>query len=254
MNILSRVASGVARVFARRTVETRDPTESRAPFTRPLSGVRVTPDTAITVAAVWACLRYLSQTVAVLPWRVMLDDEKGPVVQSTHHVDKLLHVAPNPEWTPFQWVETLVHWALRYGNGYAEIARDSIGRPTALWPLHPDRVEAQRDEQGNLVYRVSNGTAPDTILAAADMFHIRGFGDGVVGVNVMEYAAEFDRLGEGRADVRRRLLRQRHERCRGHRERQAGRREGDAARAGRLQEAVRRRAQRRQVADARTRA
>jgi hypothetical protein len=44
---------------------------------RTMAGVAITPDTAVTVAAVWACLRYLSQTVAVLPWHVMRDGKNG---------------------------------------------------------------------------------------------------------------------------------------------------------------------------------
>lgn len=44
---------------------------------RTLAGVPITPDNAVTVATVWACLRYLSQTVAVLPWHVMRDGARG---------------------------------------------------------------------------------------------------------------------------------------------------------------------------------
>jgi len=90
-----------------------------------------------------------------------------------------------------QFRETLTHWALRYGNGYAEIERDIIGRAIALWPIHPDRVEVCRDvETGELVYEVSSDAGRKVELPAMDVFHIRGFGDGPVGVNVMEYAAQ----------------------------------------------------------------
>lgn len=176
----------------RRTIEPREPDDVRIPHSgRTLAGTVITPDTAVTVPAVWACLRYLSQTVSVLPWRVMRETESGGEHWRTHPVDWLLRKRPNPEWSAFQFRETLTHWALRWGNGYAEIERDAIGRPVALWPIHPERVEVNRDlGTGRLVYEVSNGTGGKVDLDQMDVFHIRGFGEGPVGVNVISYAAE----------------------------------------------------------------
>lgn len=176
---------------------------SRVPSSvRTIAGVPITPDTAVTVAAVWACLRYLSQTVAVLPWHVMLRGARGGEIAATHPIDWMLSHRPSTEWSSFQFRETLTHWALRWGNGYAEIEPDSLGRPFALWPLHPDRVtvcratEAEVDTHGveialgDLYYEVSNSAGLKTVLSAARMFHIRGFGEGPVGVNVIAYAAQ----------------------------------------------------------------
>ena len=179
-------------ILARLTREPRHLEVNRvASSARTLAGVTVTPDTAVTVPAVWACLRYLSQTVAGLPWHVMLDGKRGAEVKRSHHVDWLLNKRPNPEWSPFQFRETLTHWALRWGNGYAEIERDQIGRPFALWPIHPDRVSVCRDaETGGLYYEVHNGVGGAIEIDPADMFHVRGFGEGPVGVNVIHYAAQ----------------------------------------------------------------
>jgi len=188
----------------RLTTEPRSPDAGRVPATlATLAGVTVTPDTAVTVPVVWACLRYLSQTCAVLPWHVMAYMAgKGAVIQERHPVDRLIAKRPSPEWSSFQFRETLCHWALRWGNGYAEIEPDQIGRPYALWPVHPERVtvcratEAERDAYGNeiaggaLYYQIANGSGGQTVLAAGAMFHLRGFGEGPVGVNVIHYAAQ----------------------------------------------------------------
>lgn len=171
----------------RRAAEPRYVETARIPYEKIAAGVRVDADTALTVSAVWACLRYLSQTVAVLPWHVMKDQDGGGTVAGSHPVNWLVWKRPNPEWSSLQFRETLTHWALRHGNGHAEIERDSIGRPLALWPIHPDRVQHMRPEGGGpLFYRIDGKTD----LAASDVFHIRGFGEGPVGVNVMEYAAQ----------------------------------------------------------------
>jgi phage portal protein BeeE len=114
----------------------------------------------------------------------------------------VLYKRPNPEWSSLQFRETMTHWALRWGNGLAEIEPDDFGRPYALWPIHPERVHYCRSDQGGtstsgddiapgeLYYEVTNGSADKTIIAAKRMFHVRGFGDGPVGVNVIHYAAQ----------------------------------------------------------------
>lgn len=191
LEIFSRLAERIR--AARRTSEplTRPSDPRVRPVVRTVAGVNITPDTAITVPAVWACLRYLSQTVAMLPWRVMQETPSGGVLSPTHRVDWLIRKRPAPEWSSFQWRETLTHWALRWGNGYAEIERDAAGRPLWLHPIHPERVEVSRDRvTGQLVYQINNGTAGIAYLGMMDVFHVRGFGEGPVGVNVMDYAAQ----------------------------------------------------------------
>jgi len=178
---------------ARRTQDPNYPDTRRVPYTgRTQAGVFVTPDTAVTVPAVWACLRYLSQTVAMLPWHAMQKAGNGGTeIAEMHPINWMLWKRPSPEWSSFQFRETLTHWALRWGNGYAEIERDIVGRPIALHPIHPERVEVCRDrETGRLYYDVNNGTGGTVRLDPMDVFHIRGFGEGPVGVNVMAYAAE----------------------------------------------------------------
>ncbi|MCP1832821.1 phage portal protein [Bradyrhizobium sp. USDA 4545] len=190
-------------ILSRMTTEYRHPHTNRvANPGRTLAGVAVTPDTAITIATVWACIRYLSQTVAVLPWHVKKDGKNGPEVQSSHGVDYLLWKRPSKEWSSFQYRETLIHWALRWGNGIAEIEPDQLGRPYAMWPVHPDRTQFCRADEpeldaygtlieaGDLFYEIRDGIGGTTTLAAPNVFHLRGFGEGPVGVNVMNYAAQ----------------------------------------------------------------
>jgi HK97 family phage portal protein len=199
----SGFADGLRGIAARVSREPDHPGSSRIGYSgRTSAGVLITPENCITISAVWACLRYLSQTVAVLPWHVRKPVEDGSEEAPSHPIDYLINKRPNPEWSSFQFRETLLHWALRRGNGYAEIEPDNFGRPYALWPVHPERVDpcisdgagvdayghAIRD--GELFYEVSNGVGEKTILSQSRMYHLRGFGDAPVGVNVVAYAAE----------------------------------------------------------------
>ncbi len=194
--MLEGLRNGMARGFEilaqRVSTEPRYP-ESRRIGTSPrtIAGTFITPDSSLKTSACWAATRWLTQSVSVGPWHAFLKVEAGAQVQENNPVDWLLYKRPNLEWSSFQFRETLTHWALRWGNGYAEIERDTVGRPIGLWPIHPDRVSVCRDpETGRLYYEVTNGSGGKVELDMMDMFHIRGFGEGVVGLNVIEYAAQ----------------------------------------------------------------
>jgi len=178
-----------SRLFNRSTVDGQ-PRGSRLFFLgKTASGVRVTPETALANSVVWACIRYLSSTVAQLPCHVMRDGKNGAERMNAHPVDWLLSKRPCPDLGSFNWRQAMLGNALRYGNAYAEIERDMRGLPIALWILHPDRVCVRRGDDGQLVYEVWNPTG-NVLIPAMDMFHLRGFGDGPVGYNVVEYAAQ----------------------------------------------------------------
>lgn len=193
----------LAAIFARKTTETQDPEANRIPWApRTTAGVYVNEDNMLTVSAAWASVRYISQTVAVGPWHVMQTIKGGGIVAERHPVEGVLYWRPSPEYSSRQFREQLTHWALRWGNGYAEIEPDQVGRPIALHPIHPERVDVCRaiedtyDSYGDLIrvgelyYEVNNGTYGTTYLSAKRIFHIRGLGDGPVGMSVAQYAAQ----------------------------------------------------------------
>lgn len=171
-------------------IKPENPATSRVIHTgRTSAGIYVTADTALRNATVWACVQYLTRSVAQLPWRVMIEKGTGGDVARTHPVDYLLHKRPCAEMSAFSWRQAMLGQALLRGNAYAEIQWDNRGLAYALWPIHPDRVAVKRDEAGNLIYEVWGKTGT-TVLAAKDVFHIRGYGDGPVGYGVVEYAAQ----------------------------------------------------------------
>lgn len=182
------------RMFARQTRPADDVHPGRIIVPRmSQAGVPVDAETALKNAVVWACIRYLTNAIAQLPWRVLREEADGDRVPMPRHpVDWLLHRRPCGEMGAFTWRQTMLGNALRYGNGYAEIERDMAGRPIALWPLHPCRVTPKRRrDTGRLYYEVQGeGVGQMVEMAPEDIFHIRGFGDGPVGYNIVEYAAQ----------------------------------------------------------------
>jgi phage portal protein BeeE len=139
---------------------------SRVWFTgRTQAGVHVTPDKALQLATVWACVTYLCRTVGQLPWHVMSPraDGRGADRQMSHPCDWLINVRPCPDYGSFSWRGSMLGTALLWGNAYAEIERDMRGVPVALWPIHPSRVVVRRGGDGGLVYNVTNsGSQPST--------------------------------------------------------------------------------------------
>src|SRR5262245_22937039 len=108
------------------------------------AGVPVTPVLAENLSAVFACVQIISETVATLPPVVyrLMGDGKEP--DPGHPVARLFDDAPNDLQTPVEFLELMTAHVLLRGNAYPEIVRDNRGAPSALLPLHPDRVSVLR--------------------------------------------------------------------------------------------------------------
>ena len=178
----------ISRFFNLRKTRTRDLDVPRRGFSWN-SGVPVNPESAMQVSAYNRGVIYISTQVAKLPCYVKDADNN---ILKEDRVAYLLHVAPNPEMSAMSFRLNAIQTAIHTGNFYAEIERDSIGRPVALWPLNNYRVRPMRNyTSGVLVYHVSGGDG-EVFLQPKDVFHLPNFHtkDGVIGQGVMAYAVE----------------------------------------------------------------
>lgn len=174
----------------------RRPGEPRIYIGTRHAGVQINEDTALTFGAVYACVRVISETLAGLPWCVYQLTQTGRQ-ELDNAVARLLNLRPNPEQTAFSLREALMAHVLTWGNGYAEIQRDMLGRAIALWLITPDRVIPDRID-GALVYRVRDADAAgaERVLQAADVLHIHGLGyDGICGYSPVRMAARSIGIG-----------------------------------------------------------
>lgn len=166
-------------------------------FGRSNAGKRVTDKTALQHIVVYACVRVLSEAIAQLPLHVYKYTENGKERVPKHPLYFLLHDQPNPEMTSFVFRETLMSHLLIYGNAFAQIIRNGRGEVLGLYPLMPDRVKVDRDEQNRLIYIYSRYDEAnpnvrqmgDIILGAEDVLHVPGLGfDGLVGYSPIAMA------------------------------------------------------------------
>ena len=165
-------------------------------FGRSSSGQVVNETSALQVTAVYACVRLLAESIAGLPLHVYRYTEHGKERVLDHPLSRLLHDSPNPEMTSFTYRETSQTHILLYGNIYSQILRDRTGRVVGLYPLLPNRMEVDRDEDGNIVYTYTqmqqanpNIEKMRVRLPASEVLHIPGLGfDGLVGYSPIAMA------------------------------------------------------------------
>lgn len=150
----------------------------------------MTHSSAYTLSVYYCCVATIAEDLAALPWRVLRKvDPAGRELAPDHPVDWLINWQPNPESDAFRFRQVMIAWALTHGNAVAEIERDVLNRPVALWPVEPWRVDFRRDEAGRFCYHVTNYERPPTVLYPEDVIHVAALGDGLVGYSVLDFAA-----------------------------------------------------------------
>jgi len=163
-----------------------------------LAGVSIDESNALNYSPVWCGVSTLSRDVAKLPLEFYRNNTRtgGKDKFKTHNLYRILHDEPNPEMTSFKFRETMQALCLLYGNAYAEIIRDTLGRPAGMYPLVPTRVCPLRTENGRLFYRVTNYSGGETDVPSANMIHLSSLStDGVLGHGIVMHARESFGLG-----------------------------------------------------------
>lgn len=168
------------------------------------SGNCVTEMSAMQMTAVSACVRVISETIAELPLNVCRYDDDGKAIKAvSHSLYGLLHDSPNDEMTSFIFRETLMTHLLLWGNAYAQIIRNGKGEIIALYPLMPNKMTVERDENKKLFYRyyysydeAHSDNKAYIILSPDEVLHIPGLGfDGVIGYSPIAMAKNAIGLG-----------------------------------------------------------
>lgn len=174
------------------------------PFGPSPAGKRVTERSAMQLAAVYACVRILAESVAGLPLHLYRYNASGGKVKATDHpLYHLLHSEPNPEMSSFVFRETLMTHLLLWGNAYAQIIRNGKGEVVALYPLMANKMNVNRDEHGRLYYEYQHSSDEvktmknSTVkLKPSEVFHVVGLGfDGLVGYSPIAMAKNAIGLG-----------------------------------------------------------
>lgn len=169
---------------------------SRAIAPASFTGKRITEASALDYSPIFACVRIISETLAMLPLRVYEENKSGSRAPAREHpVNWLTQREANPHMTSFTFRETLQGHVCTWGNAYAEIQRRVSGEIVSFWPLLPDKTKP-KVEKGKLHYETTiEGKA--FRVPREDILHVPGLGfDGYLGYSVIRAARNAIALGQ----------------------------------------------------------
>lgn len=154
------------------------------------TGNVVSHNSILALSAVYRAVSIKSGFFASMPFQVFKRTENGRIL-SDHPAAKLLSRKPNNKLSKAIFMDRAIHHFELYGNHYAKIERNGVGRVTSLKLLHPDQVEVLEGED-NLFYKIKDrkGNPLDGYVDASDMIHVPNMGDGCVGKSVIQFMKE----------------------------------------------------------------
>ncbi len=151
----------------------------------------LSPDTAMKISAVSACVEIISNSVGMLP--VFIMDGKSKKRLADHPLGRVLWERPNEAMSPFVFARLLECQRLLCGNAYAWIYRNGYGEPVELIPLPPSTCEPGIEPgTGKLWYLAANPKSGQTYkLDPVDILHYKAYSpDGIKGVSVLHRAQQ----------------------------------------------------------------
>lgn len=155
------------------------------------SGASVTTDSAMRVAAVYACVRIIAGAVSSMPVKLYRQDGRERKEATDHPLWSLISRRPNDWQTSKRWRHLMQSQMLWHGNGYSLIARGVRRKPLALYPLDASRMEVTQRDDLSLRYVFQRRNGAKVEFDQSDILHLRGMTfDGVLGLNPISYARE----------------------------------------------------------------
>lgn len=152
----------------------------------------VDPLRASGVATACACISVVSQALAAVPLNVYRRAANGGRDKADDHpLFSVLHDAPNPVQTAFEFRESMIASLMVSGNAYAVIEWNRRGQVVGLRLCDPSTVTVERLESGRLRYRVAERGGAKVYLQD-EMLHIRYrlARDGALGLSPIQIARE----------------------------------------------------------------
>ena len=155
-------------------------------FNRSKPAAYVSPDSAIRLTAVYACIRVLAETIASLSLKVYEIDDEGNTSPATKHpLYTLLDQSPSENYSVFTWLEAMTAQVALRGNGYSRIISDKQGNTKSLEFL-PSLLVRPFIHDGKIYYEYKGKT-----YAQTEMIHLPNLSfDGCVGRSPLEVVAD----------------------------------------------------------------
>lgn len=156
------------------------------------AGQSVTDETAMRVAAVYACVRIISGAVANMPIGIKRRiDDRTREDATDHALWDVFHRRPNRWQKPAQFKRMMQAHVLLRGNAYSLKTRGVGGRVIGLTPLHPGRMKVRQRDDMALEYLFTRKDGTRVLFQQEDILHLCGLTlNGYSGLSVIAYARE----------------------------------------------------------------
>ena len=161
-------------------------------------------DSAMTLSAVFACIKILTESVATLPLQMFQLKSDGTRVQvKDHDVIRLLYNKPNRYQTRVEFFEQLM---LNLVAGNAYIKKDYVGKKlVSLQVINSGSVDPSIRDDGTPLYKCRLGSKT-VEYTDKEIWHIKLFGTGFVGMSPIAYGAQSIGIGLAGSDKTSRLM------------------------------------------------
>ena len=158
------------------------------------AGVKVDPQSALTLTPVYAAVRVISETLSTLPLPVYQSlPDGGKQRERSHPLSDILNLSPDGTISAVSWREAAMGHVLTHGNSYSEIEFSRSGDVIGLHLIDPKKVRPERKSDGRLVYNVTGSAVP---IPSENCLHWAGLGyDGIQGYSPVKMAARAIGLG-----------------------------------------------------------
>jgi len=189
----------IARMFGRKSSEIIDTPDKLSAYlssgAQSYTGKSVTTQNAMQLSTVFACVRVLSESVGMLPCKLMKAEGRKRNSATTHPLYDLLAVSPNNFMTAQEFWELLIVCLCLRGNFYAYKV-SGIDTIQELLPLDPSRVTPKFLESGEVAYEVTFRNGSTDVLGQDKIWHVRTLTtDGLTGLNPVAYSRQAIALG-----------------------------------------------------------
>ena len=140
---------------------------------------------AMKLSTAYACTNILSNSVALLPMKVV-SYESGKKEEVDHPLNQILNLKPNQKYNKFNFYKLLIESVILNGNGYAYIVRDEKLNVKSLELIDPAFVQPMPQEDGSVKYIVAG---MPSAVDSSNMIHIFQHCDEMFrGISLLKYA------------------------------------------------------------------
>ena len=142
--------------------------------------------------AIYAAVSRISNTMASMPIHLY----RGFEIQKNHPLERLISLEPHPNFSAYNWKQTMEVLLNTEGTAYALKVPNATGETIRLDILNPRRVTPKRDESGLLWYSIRMDDGQEAIAPGFMLIVIKHMSaNGVLGIkpiDVLRKSLDYD--------------------------------------------------------------